>query len=340
MLPQMEKVSAAAVNGLFLLIHIVLLIFFSHFHIHAMVYINVVSVLLYLSGFFLIYKNWLAVFVHLMGIEVILHMVIAAMLLGTGYGFQICLFGIVCLFFYSDYFSMKKDEKGVHGMQLSLAALAGYIISYLYSWNVKPVYVINQTVEHVCFLLIAAFTFAVVIMAVRIMTIYAVNSENQLVKKAEFDALTGLPNRYSMLDDMEKIMNREDVQNYWLAMIDIDNFKSINDTYGHNIGDEVLVMLAKTLTKNHEIMPCRWGGEEFLIVGQKDRDGEVPVGLLEDIRHTVRAADMKADGKFFHITITMGVAEYEKEHSLEEWVEVADKKLYVGKYNGKNRVVL
>ena len=115
----------------------------------------------------------------------------------------------------------------------------------------KPVYVINQTVEHVCFLLIAAFTFAVVIMAVRIMTIYAVNSENQLVKKAEFDALTGLPNRYSMLDDMEKIMNREDVQNYWLAMIDIDNFKSINDTYGHNIGDEVLVMLAKTLTKNH-----------------------------------------------------------------------------------------
>ena len=49
---------------------------------------------------------------------------------------------------------------------------------------------------------------------------------------------------------------------------------------------------------------------------------------------------MKADGKFFHITITMGVAEYEKEHSLEEWVEVADKKLYVGKYNGKNRVVL
>lgn len=340
LLPQMAKVSAAVVNGLFLLIHSVLLIFFSHFHIHVMAYINVASVLLYILSFILIYKDWLPVFVHLMGIEVILHMVIAAMLLGTGYGFQLCLFGVVCLFFYSDYFAMKKRGKGVHGMQLSLAAFAGYILSYLYSWNVKPVYVINQTVEHVVFLLIATFIFAVVIGAMSIMTIYAVNSENQLVKKAEFDALTKLPNRYSMLDEMEKIMNHEDAQNYWLAMIDIDNFKSINDTYGHNTGDEVLMMLAKILKKNNEIRPCRWGGEEFLIIGQKDRDGEIPVNLLEDIRHTIRAVDMKADGKFFHITVTMGVAEYKKEHSLEEWVEVADKKLYVGKYNGKNMVVM
>lgn len=338
--PKMAKISATVVNGLFLLIHTMLFIYFSHFDIHAMAYINVASILLYLIGFFLIYKDWLRVFVHVTGIEVILHMVIAAMLLGTGYGFQLCLFGVVCLFFYSDYFSMKKEGRGLHGMQLSLAAFAGYVVSYLYSWNVKPVYEINQTVQHVTFLLIAVFIFVVVIIAMSVMTIYAVNSEQQLVKKADFDALTGLPNRYSMLEDMRKIMEQEDAQNYWLAMIDIDNFKSINDTYGHNIGDEVLKMLAKTLTKDKEIIPCRWGGEEFLIVGHKDRDGEVPVKLLDDLRHTIRAVDMKAEDNFFHITVTMGVAEYKKGSNLEEWVEVADKKLYVGKYNGKNRVVV
>lgn len=337
---RVAKLSFLFLNIVFFVIHSILLIFFVYFKISLMAYVNIASVCLYALGYLLIYKEKLALYVNMMAAEVIVHMVIATIAMGPRYGFQLCLLGVICVFFYADYFAMKMDFGPIHAMRLSLISMGGYVLATVCSWVEAPLYVINEWVEHVICMIITVMIFIIYVAAMRSLTLFAVNSENRLVKKAECDALTGLPNRYSMIEIIQEVIEQDNAQDYWLAMIDIDNFKGINDTYGHNCGDDVLVMLARTLTKNQEIRPCRWGGEEFLILGKKDRDGQIPLSLLEDIRHSVKAVDMKADETFFHITITMGAAAYEQGCSLEEWVEIADKKLYVGKYTGKNRVVV
>lgn len=74
--------------------------------------------------------------------------------------------------------------------------------------------------------------------------------EEKLTKKAEYDALTGLPNRFYIMDELTKVFQSGTQAQYYVAMIDIDNFKNINDTYGHNIGDDALKVLARTIIEN------------------------------------------------------------------------------------------
>ena len=127
---------------------------------------------------------------------------------------------------------------------------------------------------------------------------------------------------------------------YWIAMIDIDDFKLINDTYGHNRGDEVLKVLADILRENgEELNLCRWGGEEFMLLGRLTEQGRIAKKYLMDIMEAVRKADIDMDGKKISFTITIGAAAYIEKQTLDEWINRADKNLYVGKYNGKNQLV-
>jgi diguanylate cyclase (GGDEF)-like protein len=127
---------------------------------------------------------------------------------------------------------------------------------------------------------------------------------------------------------------------HWLAIIDIDDFKVINDTYGHNCGDEVLKALAAILSNsipNTEV--CRWGGEEFLLLGRIEKDMPTVVELLDRLRSSAEEHSFWYDETRLHLTLTIGVASYEAGQSTTEWINSADKNLYAGKKSGKNKVV-
>ncbi|MDO4275375.1 MAG: diguanylate cyclase [Eubacteriales bacterium] len=151
------------------------------------------------------------------------------------------------------------------------------------------------------------------------------------------DGLTGLYNRRYVVGDLvEEIrVNNEEKKNV-LIMADIDDFKKINDTYGHDAGDMALVCLANILEglcREHKVV--RWGGEEFLIVLFDVTESEA-WELSESIRKEVESFPIFHGEKEFSMTITLGLHIYEEDEGIEESIQYADKALYKGKRSGKN----
>lgn len=158
----------------------------------------------------------------------------------------------------------------------------------------------------------------------------------------ENDPLTGLGNRRYIHSQLQKIMDRHEDTGvpFSVAIGDIDFFKKVNDTYGHNAGDEVLKAVASKLKFHMQGrgFAGRWGGEEFVMVFDKVAmydAADYLWKLLEDIREMV----VEAEGYEIKVTMTFGVVDGCKA-DIETLVEGADAKLYFGKQNGRNRVVV
>lgn len=159
----------------------------------------------------------------------------------------------------------------------------------------------------------------------------------RLHQGASKDPLTGLYNRRCFYDrmnyEMEKMKRTKSPLT--LALIDIDNFKTINDTYGHLEGDKVLVKLAgifKTHARSGDTI-VRWGGEEFaMILPETDKNGAL--AFTERIRVLVECSDWK-----YKITISIGITTVRQRYDAEKIMSVADRALYKAKEN-KNMVVL
>jgi diguanylate cyclase (GGDEF)-like protein len=129
-------------------------------------------------------------------------------------------------------------------------------------------------------------------------------------------------------------------QPFCVLLIDIDDFKNINDTYGHIIGDQVLKHLAASV-KTHvrkTDFAFRYGGEEFLVL-LLNTDIENSVRIAEQIRQKVESTNFALKSGTFLITITIGAAQYKEGESIDVMLERADKNLYRGKSFGKNQVV-
>lgn len=331
-------------NTIFLCMHIFFFSFFAYFNVTIMEGFNIFSIVFYFSGFLLIKKNKLALYINLTAFEVVAHMIFAVICLGIGYGFEMCLICIVAIFFYAEYFSLKMNDgkSNVSGSLLSVLSLTSYIGLIFAMREREPLYVISDRVQLFMCVAMSFITFTVLIISMKLMTLFFLKSEARLSKQAEYDALTGLPNRHYILQHLNQLLEKNEADGYWLAMIDIDNFKSINDTYGHNFGDKALKSLAGILSdEKHDVTVCRWGGEEFLIIGRLMEASRPPFEKIDAIRKQVEEYELifEAENKRVPLTVTIGAAAYSNETNIEDWVSIADKRLYVGKYNGKNRVV-
>lgn len=160
---------------------------------------------------------------------------------------------------------------------------------------------------------------------------------NKLLLDVQTDPLTGLHNRRGLdvaLDLMQSMR-----RNFAVLLLDIDSFKSVNDTYGHDVGDKVLQSLAKIMqnVSRDEDVVCRVGGEEFLIllpsVGSK-----VAEEVAERLRRQVEQTRFEPVGQF---TISLGVAQWSLDSGhVEAALKVADNMLYKAKRNGGNQVVV
>ena len=164
----------------------------------------------------------------------------------------------------------------------------------------------------------------------------SVATEKKLEKVALEDKLTGLYNRHYLLARMEAIPVSER-SGYWLAILDIDDFKKVNDVYGHNCGDYVLKRVAdEAKAVCAECKVCRWGGEEFVILGMRS---EVSEDVLEKLRGNIAKIAFEYEEKRLSVTVTIGVSGFSPEYTTDTWVSSADKNLYIGKHSGKNCVV-
>lgn len=158
------------------------------------------------------------------------------------------------------------------------------------------------------------------------------------------DSLTGLYNRRFLESYLEKYISFAQRKgfNVGFIMLDIDNFKRINDTYGHKNGDIVLKEVAHVITSSvrSSDVVVRYGGEEFLVVLPDVAEGKAAV-VAEKIRKNVEMTAIHIEGKVIHITISAGVAEYPK-HGTDPYqvIKFADIALYQAKKEGKNRVVV
>ena len=155
------------------------------------------------------------------------------------------------------------------------------------------------------------------------------------------DPLTKLANRRSMAEKLNLAMHhlKRDKQDFSLILGDIDNFKRINDTYGHDCGDKVLVMVSDVISgqmRDGDFV-CRWGGEEILILVKGNLESATTVA--ERILDRIRENEIIHENQIVKVTMTFGVAQGDERIRIEDVIQMADSRLYYGKQHGKNRVV-
>jgi len=175
-----------------------------------------------------------------------------------------------------------------------------------------------------------------------------------LLEDAQTDELTGLLNRKTFDENFQRISGellaeeeeaepedrrhrvRQTAENYWMAVVDIDHFKRVNDTFGHIYGDEVLILLSRLMEKTfrHEDLLYRFGGEEFVIIARCG-DLENAHALFERLRQTVANQDFPQIGQ---VTISLGVVQVQPRILATTLLDRADQALYYAKTHGRNQL--
>lgn len=203
--------------------------------------------------------------------------------------------------------------------------------------TIFPLTGISGEVEHVCLMLHDATDAALDEAALQ-------SANEELDRLGRTDGLTGLLNRRAWENHLQTEFKRfpRSTQPATLVMFDIDHFKKVNDTYGHQAGDEVIRATSGLLleTKREMDIAGRYGGEEFCVI-LLGTDGAGGVIFAERLRKMIEAMPVFYEGQEIRFSISLGVAEISKAFkSHRAWLEQADRALYLSKKGGRNRTTL
>ena len=169
-----------------------------------------------------------------------------------------------------------------------------------------------------------------------------IESRRVLAHQATYDSLTGLLNRWAILERLREELARAERDGSLLAigMCDIDHFKLVNDTYGHQTGDDVLSGFAQILREVPRVYDSvgRMGGEEFLVIAPM-KAGTGGISLFERICRRVAESEIATRSGPLSVTMSIGVACLADGNTVEAILEAADAALYLAKDQGRNRVV-
>ncbi|MGE8601931.1 biofilm regulation diguanylate cyclase SiaD [Bordetella trematum] len=164
-----------------------------------------------------------------------------------------------------------------------------------------------------------------------------------LEETARRDPLTGLFNRRALMEMIRRQVQRSarTGQGFVVAMLDVDHFKSVNDRYGHDTGDRVLVELANVLLQSIRATDqCgRWGGEEFLLL-LPDTSLTAAQPALDRVVEGVRALSVGVGDETLRLTVSVGMADHRLGETFSETLSRADQALYLAKHDGRDRVAL
>ncbi len=164
--------------------------------------------------------------------------------------------------------------------------------------------------------------------------------QKELTRLTSIDALTLAKNRRALDKKLAKVILRQSRKEYnmCLILLDVDHFKKVNDQYGHAVGDKILVNTCELISKNIRVLDTlyRYGGEEFVIMPLDMELSKAQV-IAEKLRQIIENHSFTQG---VEVTISLGVAQYKKNETSENWISRADSALYKAKNSGRNKVCL
>ncbi|MCH4887621.1 diguanylate cyclase [Acidaminobacter sp. JC074] len=275
-----------------------------------------------------------------MTLSLILVFINSTFMFGPGYGFQYQLFPfLVVIFLLLDY-NLKIERWNIYAISIITVTMF-FIIQYV---PFKPIFENYMMYESYYFAISLAFSFIGMLVLLFYLSreIFAVR--DQLYSLATTDALTALYNRRTFIkrgQEAFKIAERGG-NHFSIIIFDIDFFKSVNDEYGHVIGDVVLRSIAKHAKDSlrETDLLARYGGEEFAVLLQNTSQDQALV-VAEKLRERIEAFEVDAQPHKINRTISLGVMGYHYSiSSFDELIDKADKAMYKSKMMGKNRITL
>ncbi|MDD6071703.1 MAG: GGDEF domain-containing protein [Clostridiales bacterium] len=294
-------------------------------------------------------KQYTVIFVSAL-IEVLFHSAFVSILLGWNWGFMLYTIALVPVAFYLTYTLPRFKESLMFPIVWSVIVAGCYFGVRVVCEMMGPLYdgEYPEMLPSYCYYFNMLITFVILLVfsvlfasEIRYMQRRLEQENKTLGEIARYDPLTHLMNRRSMNEYLEDVLEQavQKKKSFCLIMADIDDFKKVNDTYGHECGDEVLIAVSNIISDNvrKNDCVCRWGGEEILISLQADKD--VAIHVAERICSDVAVTEIIYKGATVKVTLTLGISEYKEDSNICQMIEESDRKLYKGKNNGKNQVV-
>ena len=345
------------VNKMLIALHMALLVFFVVMRVYVMVAFCAAGIVVYIFSYRLLDNQMNKHYYKITYYEIWICAAGSACIMGPEYGFHLALIAMllqVALAVNTEnsgndtrFFKCSFTKK--EGVFLVAATIIVYVMmklgTYHDSFFGRHIILHNSVLQNVVFLANTTFIIIYIFYYLSSYAVYINKSEEFLRQKADYDELTGLYNRNRIRFILEHnyAAAKEGNNPFGVAIMDIDDFKKINDGYGHNAGDFVLKRFAGIVDGivrkcEGQIVAGRWGGEEFLILyyGENKEDFYM---LLEYIRMKIYEAQFLYDRNRLSVSVTIGMAAFAKDMSLDEIINNADMKLYEGKKSGKNKVM-
>lgn len=321
------------------LMHIVFSVLFSFSSNVFLILYNICSAIFYIVMIAFSKKQMFRALVALIHFEVMLFVYYFTFYLGWNSGFYFYLFAMATLVYFCPF-----ERKYISYIFSTLEVLL-FLYLKLKLLTYEPVIQISESKELLLFLINSVGCFIIILYAAFISGISTsvmkdnlVTENKSLNKVAYYDQLTGAFTRYQFIKKLKEM----NIDPYGIAMFDFDDFKNINDTYGHNCGDFILnetISLIKKYEKNNTNI-IRWGGEEFIILFTTPIERKNLFDELQIIRKKIESHCFEYEGSKINITITIGATIANRKDELEDVVDRIDKNLYKGKNSGKNCVIL
>ena len=344
------------------LMHITFVILFAISRIHLLMYLNIISIFLDMAGSIMTGRSengqsslgWLIMLYS----EITVHGFLTTLIFGTDAAFYLYIMMVLPIGAYILFFSCDRRVFWKTILILTVISIATLLVSIklvekngalMYSMYGRELSVTEMntmreinTVFNT--LLIAAFTLLFILEITALVN--RLNETNeQLSYTATHDALTGLFNRHSLRSFFAELESSN--RPFCVLLGDIDNFKKVNDTYGHDCGDLVLKTVAEIISAEMmtDDLACRWGGEEILMIFRGSRMDCLSRANL--VRNAIIAREVNHEGKTLKVTMTFGFVDNTELREapadgiskVEALISLADKRLYRGKTSGKNVII-
>lgn len=292
---------------------------------------NVGSVLCWTGAWWFNRRGGRTIAMSLIALEVMLHAVFAVMLIGWDSGFHYYMIPVLPFLLLDD----RSNSRLIVGSSVMVPLI------YLGLWLAAPGGApagINQALYR----WLPAMNILIPMSTLGVMTAYfriaSVRTERDMEGLAMTDTLTNLPNRRRMWGLLQEHASRG---RFTVLIADIDHFKGINDSLGHEAGDRALRTVATRLAVElrHTDVLARWGGEEFLVL-LPDTSVDKATEIANRLRRAVSSEPIRYEGTTNHVTVTLGVAEHVDGMPLDACLRAADAALYKGKETGRDRVIV
>lgn len=325
-------------------IHIGLSFIFIWLGITPLIIFNIISAILYNLLVVLVKKEKYITSFNFAYAEIFIHTLAADILIGYRFGFQLYMIALIPVSFYVAFTLERFKNRILIPLFYALLSMLTFVACKVYDMTVGSYYSIenmHQEMVVYVFNVVVAYVMVIIFSVLFLLEIYQFQfklrqANSKLEYLAGVDPLTGLLNRRKFFEQIRE--RREDIT--FILLCDIDDFKTVNDSYGHECGDMILVEIARAFEKNFPApnMVSRWGGEEFCLAGLGNR--EAVLRRAEQLREDIEKIQIIYEEDNVQVTITIGIAECTGFEDLKEAISRADQKMYEGKQKGKNCVVI